>query len=142
MAAWKADTLLTGTEPTDMYASPDKLASAVETKALGMSLAGVAPGPRAARLHGLFVPAGGMPSPKGVASPNIPSAAAKEPQMDETPHLRWFEKFPRCWGCGKSSSGILRGDTNQSYGYYCTKCAALRLKRSAIIRAKAKGAAA
>ena len=69
MAALRAETLLTGTEPTDMYASPDKLASAVETKALGMSLAGVAPGPRAARLHGLFVPAGGMPSPRGLPPP-------------------------------------------------------------------------
>ncbi len=62
--------------------------------------------------------------------------------MDETAQLRWFEKFPRCWGCGKPSSGILRGDVNQSYGHHCTKCAARRLKSSAIIRAKAKGEAA
>lgn len=62
--------------------------------------------------------------------------------MVETEHLRWFEAFPRC-SCGKPSNGILRGDTNQSYGHHCSKCANKRLKESNRVRlAKAVALAA
>lgn len=59
--------------------------------------------------------------------------------MSETPNLRWFDEFPKCV-CGKKSEGILRGDTNQSYGHHCKKCAHKRLSESKKVRAsKAKG---
>jgi ribosomal protein L34E len=44
--------------------------------------------------------------------------------------VRWFEEFPTCAVCRKHSHGILRGPQNQSYGYYCTRCAASRLKKA------------
>lgn len=61
--------------------------------------------------------------------------------MSETTCLRWFEAYPRCAQCGKRGDGILRGDTNQSYGTHCTKCADRRLKASEAAR-KAKGESA
>lgn len=60
--------------------------------------------------------------------------------MKEAPDLRWFEKFGKC-SCGRTATGILRGDRNQSFGPHCDRCAARRLKASAKEReARAKGA--
>jgi ribosomal protein L34E len=54
--------------------------------------------------------------------------------MSETPDLRWFEQFPKCQGCGRTATGLLRGVRNDSYGYHCTRCAERRLKASAKAR--------
>lgn len=54
--------------------------------------------------------------------------------MAETPHLRWFEEYSSCCQCGKRADGILRGVSNDSYGPHCKKCAARRLKASAMER--------
>ena len=52
---------------------------------------------------------------------------------NETPLLRWFEAYPRC-PCGKAGNGILRGESNESYGTYCRKCAERRLRQSELVR--------
>jgi len=58
----------------------------------------------------------------------MPKENEKQPPK-ETPELRWFEKYPTC-GCGMTSSGILRGKRNKSFGSSCTRCAVERLKLS------------
>ena len=57
--------------------------------------------------------------------------------MMETIYLRWFEEFPKC-PCGKTAHGILRGDQNQSYGYWCRSCANRRLRNSKKAREEPK----
>lgn len=52
----------------------------------------------------------------------------------ETPDLRWFEVLPKCRICGKTAHGILRGVSNESWGYHCTKCAEKRLRDSKRVR--------
>jgi ribosomal protein L34E len=58
-------------------------------------------------------------------------------RLAETTELRWFEQFPKCGECGRTSQGILRGSQNQSYGHHCQKCADKRLKASAKARGEA-----
>lgn len=53
----------------------------------------------------------------------------------ETTELRWFEQFPKCARCGRTSEGILRGSQNESYGHHCKRCATLRLANSEKARA-------
>jgi hypothetical protein len=48
----------------------------------------------------------------------------------ESPFIAWFEEFPKCL-CGRTATGILRGDRNQSFGHHCDACAKRRLKASA-----------
>lgn len=59
----------------------------------------------------------------------------------ETTQLRWLEAFPKC-SCGKDATGILRGARNESYGFYCRRCAEKRLKASEKARAALSGSRA
>lgn len=59
--------------------------------------------------------------------------------MAETTELRWFEQFPKCARCGKTSQGILRGSRNESYGHHCNRCAMKRIKDSERERNKRGG---
>lgn len=54
--------------------------------------------------------------------------------LEDTPDLRWFERYPACRQCGKPSAGLLRDVRNSSYGDHCQKCADKRLKASARVR--------
>lgn len=48
----------------------------------------------------------------------------------------WFDPLGQC-RCGKPATGILRGDSNQSMGVYCSPCANARLKKAKQERANA-----
>jgi translation initiation factor 2 beta subunit (eIF-2beta)/eIF-5 len=54
--------------------------------------------------------------------------------LEDTPSLRWFDKYPACRMCGKKAEGLLMSDRNESYGAHCQKCADKRLKVSAKVR--------
>jgi hypothetical protein len=54
--------------------------------------------------------------------------------LEDTPDLRWFDKYGSCRMCGKKSEGLLRGSQNQSYGDHCQRCADKRLKASERVR--------
>lgn len=56
--------------------------------------------------------------------------------LEDTPSLRWFDRYPSCRQCGKRADGLLMSDRNESYGAHCQKCADKRLKASARVRAK------
>ena len=43
--------------------------------------------------------------------------------------VRWFDEFGSC-RCGKPADGRLMGERNESYGLYCRRCAAARLKKA------------
>jgi hypothetical protein len=44
--------------------------------------------------------------------------------------VRWYEALGTCYQCGKVATGTLRGPQNESYGYYCKRCADARIKRA------------
>lgn len=54
--------------------------------------------------------------------------------LEETPDLRWFDAFPKCRMCGKTSEGLLMDRCNASYGHHCSKCANKRLELSRKVR--------
>jgi hypothetical protein len=63
--------------------------------------------------------------------------------LNESPEIRWFEKYSGCRMCRKPSAGILRGTQNQSFGDHCVKCADKRIRdskkaREQIARAEAR----
>lgn len=41
--------------------------------------------------------------------------------------MKYFREHPTC-PCGKPSAGVLFGRRNESYGAFCKKCAAKRIK--------------
>lgn len=55
-------------------------------------------------------------------------------RLEETPHLRWFDRYPPCRMCKKPSAGLLRGTSNESYGDHCQRCADKRLTASERVR--------
>lgn len=54
--------------------------------------------------------------------------------LEDTPDLRWFDRFPSCRQCGKPAAGNLMDVRNSSYGAHCQRCADKRLSASKRVR--------
>lgn len=40
---------------------------------------------------------------------------------------KWLERFRNCINCGRKADGVLRDERNGDLGYYCAKCADLKI---------------
>ena len=54
--------------------------------------------------------------------------------LEDTPDLRWFDRYPSCRQCGKAAAGVLMDVRNTSYGAHCQRCADKRLAASKRVR--------